>query len=153
MTQLTRPTIVLIAVIVSSLGLIGLRGEPSQADDSKDDKDQKPDLSIRVRPRAGFSPVRVTVRGQLQGGADDYEEYYCAGVEWDWGDGTVSEFSYDCDPYEAGVSEIQRRFSSSHTYRGRGEFDVRLRLMRKKKPLVSASTSVNVRASIRDMIP
>lgn len=152
MTHATRRTILLVAAILSSIGLMAVRGEPRQATDTDDEKDRKPKLSLQIRPRTGFSPVRVTVTGQLDGGADDYEEYYCTGIEWDWGDGTISEASYDCDPYEAGVSEIQRQFRGSHTYRGQGEYEVRLRLKRKSKPLVSVTSTVNVRASMRDMI-
>jgi hypothetical protein len=38
--------------------------------------------------------------------------FYCAAVEWDWGDLTESEESNECEPYEAGVSDVQRRFSA-----------------------------------------
>jgi hypothetical protein len=134
---------------VCAIGLIALQTGAMQAGEPDD---EKPKLTIQIRPRTGFSPVRITATGQLEGGPDDYEEYYCTGVEWDWGDGTISEFSYDCDPYVAGTSEIQRSFRNSHTFTGAGEYEVRLRLKRKKAFLVTAATSVEVRPSLRDMI-
>ena len=54
---------------------------------------------------------------EIKGGANDYEDFYCASVEWEWGDDTKSESKADCDPYEAGKSEIKRRFVMEHTFR------------------------------------
>ena len=59
---------------------------PAQAPQNK-----KPSINIRTNPRSGFSPLRVVLTAELTGGADDFEDFYCASVEWDWGDGTKSE--------------------------------------------------------------
>ena len=78
---------------------------------------KKPSLALKASPPVGFSPLRVRVVVDARGGADDYADFYCPSIEWDWGDGTISENSSDCDPYEAGKSSIARRWSAEHIYR------------------------------------
>jgi hypothetical protein len=89
----------------------------------------------------------------LKGGPDDYEDYYCPAVEWDWGDGTRSEASSDCEPYEPGISQITRRFSKTHVYNFQGRYRVQVRLKRNSRLLTSATTNIQVRAGIRDSVP
>lgn len=116
-----------------------------------EDKDaKKPALSVKATPNVSFSPARVTALAELKGGPNDYEDYYCAGVEWDWGDGTTSGTIADCDPYEAGKSEIKRRYSKQHDYIVAGSYRVQVRLMRKSKTLVSAGTTVQVRPGLNE---
>ena len=50
-----------------------------------DDKPKRPKLSVKVNPAMAMSPARVVASADLSGGADDFEEFYCTGVEWDWG--------------------------------------------------------------------
>jgi hypothetical protein len=87
---------------------------------------------------------------EARGGSDNYAEFYCPSVEWDWGDGTVSEASADCDPYEAGKSTIQRRWSSEHIFRQAGGFKIVFRLKQKNKAVAVSSTQVQVRAGMRE---
>ncbi len=110
---------------------------------------ERPTLDLTVRPRTGFAPARFTIRGLLTGGPDDFEEYYCPTVEWDWGNGTTSEASYDCDPYEAGKSEIRRRFTTQYVFNHPGIYKIRLILKRKDETLVAANTQVRVRPGLR----
>ena len=119
--------------------------------DQGDEKGKKPQLSLRASPPISFSPANIHLVAELKGGPDDYEEFYCPAIEWDWGDGTRSENSSDCDPYEAGVSQISRRFSKTHVYNIQGRYRVQVRLKRNTKVLTSASTNIQVRAGIRDM--
>jgi hypothetical protein len=130
-------------------------GEKSQGDEKAKDEDKvkKPSLSLRASPPISFSPANIHLVAELKGGPDDYEEFYCPAVEWDWGDGTRSENSSDCDPYEAGVSQISRRFSKTHVYNLQGRYRVQVRLKRNTKVLTSASTNIQVRAGIREMGP
>jgi hypothetical protein len=114
------------------------------------DKDKRPKLSVKATPAMAFSPARIVVTADVNGGADDNEEFYCPGVQWEWGDGTTSEQSADCDPYVAGKSEIKRRFTTDHTYTTQGEYRIQLRLKRSKKVIAAASTSVKVRPGIGD---
>ena len=113
-------------------------------------EDRKPSLSFRLTPNLGFTPLRVRVAVELRGGADDYEEFYCPSVEWDWGDGTISESGEDCNPYEAGKSAIKRRYTVEHTFRQAGSYKVAFRLKQKGKVTASSSGSVQVRAGMRD---
>ena len=98
----------------------------------------------------GSRPARVVASADLAGGADDYEEFYCPAIEWDWGDDTKSTTSADCDPYEAGKSEIKRRFTADHTYRTAGDFRIQFRLKKKNKTICRASASVQIRPGIHD---
>ena len=115
-----------------------------------DDKDKRPKISVRVSPSMGTNPVRVVASADLDGGANDYEEFYCPSIEWDWGDDTKSTNTADCDPYEAGKSEIKRRFSADHTYRMAGNFRIQFRLKKNDKSIAAASTSVQIRPGIGD---
>lgn len=140
-----------LATIVIAASLTA--GAQRAPEDGKADKDDRPEISLRATPVMAFSPVRVSVRAELKGGADDFEEFYCSTIEWAWGDGTHSESSADCDPYVAGKSEIRRYYSNSHTYTVSGRYDVRFRLKKNDKVVGVGQTVVQVRPGIRDMGP
>ena len=123
---------------------------PAHAAQARQADAKKPSLSLRATPPVGFTPLRVVVVAEVRDGSDDYEEFYCATVEWDWGDGTVSENSSDCDPYEAGKSTIRRRFTADHVYRQAGQQRITFRLKQKTKPVAAASTNVQVRSGVGD---
>ncbi len=114
------------------------------------DKPKKPKVSVKVNPAMAISPARVVASADINGGPDDFEEFYCAGVEWDWGDDTRSNNSADCDPYEAGKSQIKRRFTADHVYRTAGDYRVQFRLKKKDKALAAASASVKIRPGLGD---
>ena len=112
--------------------------------DAKDkDSDKKPRLTLKAQPVISMSPSKVTLRAELVGGANDYEEYYCPTVEWTWGDGTQSESTADCQPYEAGKSEIKRRYVVDHVFRA-GYYQVAVRLKRRDKVVASSTTAIQV---------
>ena len=120
----------------------------------KNDKDpgaeiKRPKLTLKAQPAIAMSPARIVLTAELVGGPNDYEEYYCPGVEWDWGDGTQSESSNDCAPYEAGKSEIKRRFTTEHIFRA-GMFRVSIRLKRREKAIALATVNIQVRPGLRD---
>lgn len=117
---------------------------------SGQDKKAKPTISVKVTPAMGFSPARMVVTADLKGGADDYEQFYCASVEWDWGDDTRSESKTDCEPYEAGKSQIKRHFTIDHTYNTSGEYRVDFRLKQNGKVVGHGSADVKVRPGARD---
>ena len=56
----------------------------------------------------------------------------------------------DCEPYEAGKSEIKRHFTIDHTYNTAGEYRVEFRLKQKDKVVARGSADVKVRPGIRD---
>ncbi len=116
---------------------------PSAA--QRDAADKKPSLSLKATPPAGFAPLRVHLVVDVRGGPNDYADFYCPTVQWDWDDGTISENSADCDPYEAGKSSIQRRYSADHTFRLSGDYRLTFRLKQKDKVISSATTTLTVR--------
>jgi len=114
------------------------------------DKDAKPSISVRASPAFAFAPARIVFRADLRGGPDDYEAYYCPGVEWEWGDGTTSEAFQDCEPYETGKSQIKRRYVGEHTFQQAGRFRVVFKLKRNSKVIVAANVTVEVRPGVRE---
>jgi hypothetical protein len=111
----------------------------------------RPEIGLKVAPLIAFSPAKITVRAEFKGGALDYEPFYCTTIVWDWDDGTSSENTPDCPPYEAGKSEIRRYLSNTHTYTMAGRYNVRFRMKRGDRVVGGASTVVQVRPGIRDM--
>jgi hypothetical protein len=117
---------------------------------SGDDKDKRPKISVKANPSMAVAPARVVVSADLNGGANDYEEFYCPSIEWEWGDDTRSTTSADCEPYEPGKSEIKRRFTADHTYRMGGSFRIQFRIKKKDKSIAGAATSVTIRPGLGD---
>jgi hypothetical protein len=132
--------------IVGALAVLQLLAFGVRAQQQQQQEARKPTLTVRVTPPVGFTPLRVRAGAELRDGSDDFADFYCATIEWDWGDGTMSENSSDCDPYEAGKSTIQRRFSAEHIYRQGGAYRVFFRLKQKTKLVAAASTNVTVRS-------
>jgi hypothetical protein len=147
MTDPRRAICTLAAVLAIAAPIARVSGSQGQG---PRDEDKKPSLSLKATPPVGFSPLRVRASVDVRGGADDYADFYCPSSEWDWGDGTVSEASWDCDPYEAGKSTIQRRWSSEHIYRQAGNYKVVFRLKQKNKTVAAGSGNVQVRAGMRE---
>ena len=145
MTRYRRPVVF---GLVAFLGLAGTgfvwaqqktEREAARAQDNK-----RPKINVRAQPPVGVAPARVVLTGELQGGADDFEEYYCPSIEWEWGDDTSSESTIDCEPYEAGKTQIKRRYTVQHTFRREGTYKVYFHLKRKDKLLGSGSVTVQV---------
>lgn len=124
---------------------VALLAVPGTGLEAAQDAPKRPKLSLRATPPMAFTPATITLVAELRDGDDDYEQYYCASVEWDWADGTRSESSDDCDPYERGKSEIRRRFTIQHKYNIEGNYDVQFRLKQRDKVVASARTRVTVR--------
>jgi hypothetical protein len=112
-------------------------------------KDKPPTLTVRSSPAVVFAPGRVVVTAEFKGGPDDYEDYYCPKIEWDWADGSTSTAEYDCDPYQAGKSQIRRRYTQDHTYREPGSYEVTFRLKQGSKVVVAGRVTVDVRGDAR----
>ena len=158
---LVRLTAVLAGVCVAGTMAVTRAATDRQAEQQADQKadqkvaqkggdDKRPSLALKATPPLGFSPLRVHASVDVRGGPDDSPDFYCPAVSWDWGDGTVSENSEDCDPYEEGTSAIRRRFSANHTFQQGGAYRVTFRLKQKTRVVASASTNVQVRAGVRD---
>ena len=140
----------LLCVAGVGFAVAALSGTPQDKDDTEKKDDRRPSLNLKASPMLAFSPARITFTAELRGGASDYEDYYCPTVEWDWGDGTKSESTLDCAPYEAGKSEIRRRFTIIHYFRTGGAYRIQVRLKRKERVMTSGTINVEVRPGLRD---
>lgn len=114
-------------------------------------EDKKASVSLKATPAIGFSPARVVVTAEIKGGPNDAEDLYCASVEWVWGDDTRSESKTDCEPYEAGRSEIKRRYTLDHVYQTAGNYRIEFYLKQKNKRVLSGRTTVTVKPGARDI--
>ena len=111
---------------------------------------KKPSLSLKATPSVSFAPARIVVVAEVKGGTDDFEEFYCPTVEWEWGDFTSSTAEADCEPYAPGKSTIKRRYTVEHRYKNPGAFKIILRLKKGDRIIASANTQVQVRAGLGD---
>jgi len=66
------------------------------------------------------------------------------------GDDTRSNQSADCDPYEAGKSEMKRHFTADHVFQTSGEYRVQFHLKKKDKTIASATTTLKVTPGLGD---
>ena len=146
MTHRGRAGCLIVAALTTGLAY----GAASDAGQRVSDENKKPSVALKATPQMGFAPLKVRVVADLKGGADDYAEFYCATVEWDWADGTISGSSEDCDPYEPGKSTIQRRFTAEHTFRQSGSYDVAFRLKQKARVVGYGKGLVRVRSGLED---
>lgn len=148
MKSLRRSAVCAAALLLAApLGVVAA----SQKNDKsvKETPDAKrPKMVLKAQPIISIAPARVVLTAELVGGANDYEDYYCPTIEWEWGDGTRSESSADCAPYEAGKSEIRRRFTVEHVFRRFGNYRVMFHLKRRDKPVGSASVTLQVRQGL-----
>lgn len=141
MSRLVSIASLLAALCLLSDGAVRA-GQSEEKEEKKDPK--RPSLSLKATPGTGMVPVRVSATAEFKGGDDDFRDYYCPAIEWNWGDGTVSESSNDCDPYQSGVSQIRRRYSQSHTYKRAGAFRIVFRLKQRDRVLTSQTTLVRL---------
>jgi hypothetical protein len=110
---------------------------------------KRPRLDLRASPRVALSPVEILIIGELRGG-QDVEDFYCPGLEWDWGDGSRSAHESDCSPFEAGT-KLDRFFTARHAFRAPGAYGVRLTLRRAGRTVAVASVPVTVYGHSADL--
>ncbi len=105
----------------------------------------KPHLDLRASPRMAFPPVSVFLVAELKGGGSgaSAEDFYCPGLEWDWGDGSLSAEEGDCPPFQAGA-ELQRFFTARHAYGAPGNYEVKLTMRRATRTVAVARVPVVV---------
>jgi hypothetical protein len=127
-----------ILVLVPTVALAWVVRAQAPRDETKQ---ERPSLSLRLSPRVGLAPLEVSATAELEGGSDNFEEYYCATIEWDWDDGTRSASSGDCEPYDPNVSEIRRRFTARHRYERGGRYRVAFNLKQNDEVVGRAVTS------------
>jgi hypothetical protein len=138
----SRPVLRAAAVSLALLSMSA--GARAHQKPDEREPDRRPRLTLRAQPPVGVTPARIVFTAELAGGANDFEEYYCPTITWEWGDDTRSESTLDCEPYEAGKSEIRRRFTVEHTFRRAGGHKVMFRLKRRDKLVATATVTVHV---------
>jgi FOG: PKD repeat len=106
---------------------------------------RNPALDLRVFPRQGFAPLRVTFHAVLQGVAESDSNYKCLYQEWNFGDGRVSGEHSDCKMAETNPVDLD--YLTDHVFEAAGTYTVRFRLG--DNTLVSKEVSVVVLDSIR----
>ena len=132
-------------LLVTAIGLALLPAWASaQQKPEGREQDRRPRLTLRAQPPVGIAPARIVFTAELVGGANDFEDFYCPTVIWEWGDDTQSESTLDCEPYEPGKSEIRRRFTVEHQFRRSGGYKIFFRLKKRDKPVGAASVTVQV---------
>jgi len=123
-------------------------------DKDKDSKNRaaadRPKLALRAQPSVAIAPARVVLTAELSGGADDYQEFYCPTIRWEWGDLSSSEAASDCAPYEPGKTEIKRRFTVEHKFEHAGSYKVYFRMRHGSKEIAATSTVVKVQPGAYD---
>ena len=129
---------------------LGLAASAPAAEDAK--KLKKPGLELRASPRFAFSPAEILFTAELKGG-DDVEDVYCPEVEWEWGDGGKSDQEADCDPWVAGTSKLERRFTAHHLYPQAGLYLVKVTLRKTGKNIMSQTMQITIRAGLGDISP
>jgi len=149
MQQLRRLAWFGVACACVSVAVVASAAQKNTKDaKDKDAGDAKPQVRLKASPVISVSPSKVVLTAEIVGGANDYEEFYCPTVEWDWGDGTQSENSSDCAPYEAGKSEIKRRFTVEHLFRRPENYKVTFKLKRRDKAVGFATVQIQVRPGL-----
>lgn len=138
MTKFSRDGVLCLGVAVSLATVLHAAGQKDTP------KNERPSLSLRVSPQTVIAPARVTGSAELKGGSNNFEDYYCVTVDWDWDDGTLSQSTADCDPFEPGKTEIRRRYTATHAYQRAGAYKVSFRLKKKDKTLAIATAVVQV---------
>ena len=142
--QLSKPGVVQALVLAfSALAVVS-----TTALQAREQGNKKPSLSLKATPAISFAPARIVIVAEVKGGSNDFEEFYCPTVDWDWGDDTNSIADSDCDPYAAGKSEIKRRYTVEHRYKIAGSYKIVLRLKKGDKVVGSANTQVQVRQGL-----
>jgi len=133
------------ALFLGLAGTVVTASAPQRNDRNggRDTDPRRPRLTLKAQPTVAIAPARVVFQAELSGGSNDFEEYYCPTVAWAWGDGTESESTSDCQPFEAGKSEIKRRYTVEHVFRAGGH-QVTFRLKRTEKTLASASVNIQI---------
>lgn len=128
------------------VALLSFAGLAAAADGARP---QRPRLDLRASPRVAFSPVEVLVIAELKGG-QEVEEFYCPGLEWDWGDGSRSAHESDCAPFGGGT-RLDRFFTARHAFRAPGAYTVRLTLSRAGRTVAVASVPLSVYGQSADL--
>lgn len=138
-------------VLAGTLAVSAQKNDKDAAKNGKNDRNDKPKLTLVARPSIAIAPARVVLTAELTGGADDYQDFYCPSVTWEWGDLSSSEQGADCAPYEAGKTMIKRRFTVEHNFQHQGAYKVYFKMMHGSKEIASTSVTVRLQPGTNDL--
>ncbi len=71
----------------------------------------------------GTAPLTVNLTGELIGGPDNNQDFYCVERAFDFGDGLSQRLSPGCAPWTE-ATEIQRQFQTTYIYEEPGTYEV-----------------------------
>lgn len=100
-------------------------------------------IELRASRVMGVAPMHVVLTGMVED-VSEAADLYCPTVEWDWGDGSLSRSSADCEPYDPDRTRVRRFYRKEHLYNFEGEFQVALRLLQGDEVVASGRTVVMV---------
>jgi hypothetical protein len=75
----------------------------------------------------GIAPLEVNFSGELVGGPDNNQDFYCVESTFTFGDGISQSSSPGCIEWHTGI-EIQRRYAANYLYEEPGEYQVIFKL-------------------------
>ncbi len=150
MTLATLRRFALSGALALTVSVLSGSALSAQKPDKDHPDDKRPKLTLKAQPVIAMSPARVVLTAEILGGPNDFEEFYCATVQWEWGDGTQSESSGDCEPYEAGKSEMKRRYTVQHVFTA-GSWHVNFRLKHGSRSVGAATVAIQIRPGLRDI--
>ena len=87
----------------------------------------EPHLTLTADVIEGVTPLEVNLSGELVGGPDDNQAFYCLGNTFDFGDEVSEVTTPDCEVWQPGQT-ILRRFTTSYRYTKPGEYQVTFKL-------------------------
>ena len=88
---------------------------------SPDESNRAPKLILEAYPRAGFAPMRVSIRAVLQNVPESDPVFACMWKSWSFGDGAISSEKNNCD----GATIVDLEYLSEHVYRNEGVYEIR----------------------------
>jgi hypothetical protein len=141
----------LLAALVTASPLAQKNSKNDKDKDAKTASADRPKLTLIARPALAIAPARVVLTAELVGGANDFEEYYCPSVRWEWGDLSSSESGLDCPPYEEGKTEIKRRFTIEHNFDRAGSYKVYFRMRHGSKEVAATSITIKLQPGAHDI--
>lgn len=100
-------------------------------------------VSLRVVPQMGSPSTSFLFIAELKDGADT-EDLYCLTAEWEWATQDTSVQEAECQPFQPGVTRIERRFSMSRIFSTEGPRTVTLFLRKGNKLVARDSASFRV---------
>jgi Ca-activated chloride channel family protein len=77
--------------------------------------------TLTVDVAEGAAPLEVNFTGELIGGSDENQDYYCVESTFDFDDGISQSSMPNCTEWQEGMT-IQRRFTANYVYEAPGEY-------------------------------